>query len=259
MVDLGPYNAFLQGVYVDMDSLFDTRFAVLEQVDPVLALKNLKNGWNSRTVDVFDGIEKKLFDELYITRDNTVLTIAPPTQIIDAVKTWVVKALETIVGSPNGDKVVIFANTWPYNITRAHAREIGTSIQKLVGDTVDVRMINVNIDKIDTKTAKRYFSAMFMYDWDLWLELNTKNGSFEAQRLPDVSLYAPRLYKKGMPTEEDLRNTGHRNVSVFDQFEMLAGPQIGIEFIEPAFFSHYLPTDYIEHYEEMRRVIVGAV
>lgn len=255
MVDLGPYDSFLQGIYVDMDSLFDTRFAVLEQIDPVLALHNLKNGWNNRAQDVFEGIEKKLFDELYETRDNSVLAIAPATQVIDAVRTWTVKALQTIAGSPNGDRVVIFANVFPYQITREHAREIGRSISKLVGDTVEVKMINVDISRICTQTAKRYFSAMFMYDWDEWLEKNTLSGSFERQRIPDVSLYAPRLFKKGILTEEIARQSPNPSISVFDHFEMVAGPQVGIEFIDPAFFSHYLPTDYIEHYEEMRQAI----
>ena len=260
MLDLGPYNAFLQGIYMDMDSLFDTRFAVLEQVDPVLALHNLKNGWNNREQDVFEGIDKKLFDELYETRDNSVLAIAPATQVIDAVRTWTVKALQTIAGSPNGDKVVIFVNVWPYQITREHARKIGKSVSELVGQTVEVKMINVDVKTICTQTAKRYFSAMFMYDWDSWLETNTMNAAFERQRIPDVTLYAPKLFKNAVLNDEArlaMQQLTSNNISLFDQFEMIAGPQIGIEFINVAFFSHYLPTDYIEHYEDIRKAVQG--
>lgn len=258
MLELGPSDAFLQGVYVDMDSLFDTRFAVLEQVDPVLALHNLKNGWNKREQDVFEGIDKKLFDELYETRDNSVLAIAPGTQVVDALRVWVVKALQTIAGSPNGDKVVIFVNVWPYLISKDHARQIGNTVLELVGKTVEIRMINVDIKTICTQTAKRYFSAMFMYEWDVWLETNTTNGSFERQRIPDVTLYAPRLLKKGVLTDElrlQLEQSAAPGVSLFDYFEMIAGPHIGLEFIEPGFFSNYMPTDYIEHYEEMRKAL----
>lgn len=255
MFNLGPYNDFLQGVYVDLDSLFDTRFAVLEQVDPVLALHNLKNGWNTRVQDVFEGIDKKLFDELYKTRDNSVLAMAPATQIIDAVKTWVTKALETINGSPNGDKVVIFVNVWPYNITKVHAREIGNSVHRLVGQTVDIRMINIDPEKICTKTAKAYFSAMFMYDWDYWLEANTKNASFEKQRIPDVTLYAPKVYKQGEPSKEELAMIAKSKANMFEQFEMMAGPQVGIEFIDIAFYSNHMPSDYIDHYEDMRKAL----
>ncbi len=261
MVDLGPYNQFLQGIYVDMDSLFDTRFAVLEQVDPILALHNLKNGWNNREQDVFEGIDKKLFDELYETRDNSVLAIAPGTQIIDAIRMWVVKALQTIAGSPNGDKVVIFANVWPYQITRDHAKTIGQKILEMVGETVEVRMINVDIKQICTQTAKRYFAAMFMYEWDTWLESNTLSGSFEKQRIPDVTLYSPKLFKKSVLTDEArdaLQQHKASGISVFDHFEMVAGPQIGIEFIEVAFYSHHMPTDYLDHYEEMRAAMQPA-
>ena len=84
MIDLGGFNPYLQGVYIDLDSIFDTRFAVLEQVDPVLALNALKAGWGSRQTDIFEGLDKKLFDALYASRDTSVLAIAPRTMAMDA-------------------------------------------------------------------------------------------------------------------------------------------------------------------------------
>lgn len=256
-MNFGPFDTFLQGIYVDMDSLFDTRFAVLEQIDPVLAMINLKNDWSNRSVDVFEGIEKSTFDELYKTRDNSVLALAPSTQVIDAVRNWVIKALGVINGSPNGDKVVVFVNVYPYLITRKEARNIGSAMSLALGETVEVRMLNANPEHITTKVAKNYFSAMFMYDWDSWLEGNTLNGSFEALRIPDVTLYAPKLFKVGMPTEEDMQRTGHPNISMFDQLEMVAGPQIGLEFIEPAFFSTFMPKDLLDHYDAMKAAVTG--
>lgn len=252
MIDLGKYNKFLQGVYVDLDSIFDTRFAVLEQVDPLLALKNLKNGWNTRTNDVFEGIDKKLFDELYQTRDNSVLAIAPRTMMMDAVKTWVLKALATIQGSPNGDSVEVFINVWPYTIDRAHARSIGDSIMEILGNQVTIHMINVPLDKLCTRTMRRYFSAVFMYDYDIWLEGATKAGYFEQMRMPDVSLYGPKLYKNNPPSQEQEREMLNAKMDVFAHFEVTAGPQVALEFIDPAFFSCMLPEDYLDHYDTVK-------
>lgn len=254
MIDLGQYNPYLQGLYVDLDSIFDTRFAVLEQVDPLLALEALKKGWNSRSDDLVPGIDKKLFDELYETRDNSVLAIAPRSMMMDAVKTWVLKALATIQGSPNGDRVEVFVNVWPYTLDRAKAREIGGSIVDILGNQVNVQMVNIAVDKLDTRTAKRYFSAMFMYDYDVWLESCTKLGYFEQCRIPDVSLYGPRLYKKDVPTEEQQRELDANKIDLFSHFEMTAGPQVGLEFIEPAFFSCILPEDYLDNYQTVKDV-----
>lgn len=253
MRDLGPTNAFLQGIYTDIDSLFDTRFAVLEQVDQLLALTNLKKGWATREADVFEGIDKELFDKLYESRDLSVLELAQPTQIIDPIRKWIHSALQTINGSPNGDKVVLFVNVWPYLLTREKAREFGSSISESVGGAIDVRMINVNPEEIDTETAAAYFSAMFIYDWDTWLESNAKSGAFAKRRIPDVTLYAPKIFKKGAPTDTQRLEIEKDKVNVFEHFEMTAGPQIGLEFIEAAFFCHRLPQDYLDHFEEIKR------
>lgn len=252
MIDLGPYNQYLQGLYVDLDSIFDTRFAVLEQVDPMLALEALKKGWNTRGDDLVAGIDKKLYDELYATRDNSVLAIAPNTMMMDAVKTWVLKALATIQGSPNGDTVEVFVNIWPYTLDKAKAREIGTTVVDVLGNQVNVHMVNISHEKLCTRTAKRYFSAMFMYDYDMWLESCTKLGYFEQCRIPDVSLYGPKLYKKDVPTEEQQRELDSNKIDLFKHFEMTAGPQVGLEFIEPAFFSCMLPEDYLDNYEMVK-------
>lgn len=252
MIELGAFNPYLQGLYVDLDSIFDTRFAVLEQVDPMLALQALKKGWNTRGSDLVEGIDKKLFDELYATRDNSVLAIAPRTMAMDAIKTWVLKALATIQGSPNGDTVEVFVNVWPYTLDRAKAREIGETIVDLLGNQVTVHMVNIAVDKLCTRTAKRYFSAMFMYDYDVWLESCTTQGYFEQCRIPDVSLYGPKLYKKNIPTEEQERELANDKINLFSHFEMTAGPQVGLEFIEPAFFSCVLPEDYLDNYEMVK-------
>lgn len=259
MIDLGGFNPYLQGVYIDLDSIFDTRFAVLEQVDPMLALNALKAGWGSRQTDIFEGLDKKLFDALYASRDTSVLAIAPRTMAMDAVKTWVLKALATIQGSPNGDVVEVFVNIYPYMLSRIQARELGASISTLLGDQVTVHMVNIATDKLCTRTVKRYFSAMFMYDYDIWLESSAKLQYFETMRAPDVTLYAPRLYKTAPPTQEQDRELRNSKTDLFSHFEITAGGYIGLEFIEPSFFSCVLPDDYLDNYQNVKKTAESAL
>ena len=40
-----PYDQKRQGIYTDLDTLYDTRIAVVEEVDTLLALRTLQAGW----------------------------------------------------------------------------------------------------------------------------------------------------------------------------------------------------------------------
>jgi hypothetical protein len=83
-------NAAKPGIFVDIDALFDTRLAVLDDLDPLLAAYVLENGYFNREEDSFKYCDFEMFQKLYKARDNDILAKSVITNvkniIVDFVK-----------------------------------------------------------------------------------------------------------------------------------------------------------------------------
>ena len=61
------------GVLIDLDCLFDTRYAVLNEIDPVVTDNLLLNGYYFRNRDEFPNINLHEFRKKYQQRDVNTL------------------------------------------------------------------------------------------------------------------------------------------------------------------------------------------
>ena len=109
-LNLGPVGKFTQGLYADLDSLFDTRFAVLEEISPRLAIENLVNGWQTRKADVPIGMPLEDFQTLYSLRTDETLAKASQTEVLELMRHWVADIVKLSAGSPDKTTVRIFIN-----------------------------------------------------------------------------------------------------------------------------------------------------
>lgn len=242
MVNLGSTSKFTQGLYVDLDSLFDTRFAVLEEVNPMIAIDNLVNNkWQSRISDDPIGLPKVDFDTLYALRTVETLAKASQTEVIDLMKHWVSDVIKQALASPTTITIHLYVNVFPYTLTADEAKEIGAQLQAFFPPDVLFTMINVNIKDLTPALIKRYFSGMFMYDYHLWKEHHAKAGNFKDVKIPDVALYTPAIFHGEKPSEETLREYSEKKIDVFKEWEILSGPIVGIEFVPIQLFSTLLP------------------
>ena len=73
-------------IYVDLDSLFDTRLAILDKIDTRYATLVYEAGYCNRTEDAFPRLSKEAFKKLFDDRDNDVLSRALLTNVIGMVK-----------------------------------------------------------------------------------------------------------------------------------------------------------------------------
>ncbi len=240
-LNLGPVGKFTQGLYADLDSLFDTRFAVLEEISPRLAIENLVNGWQTRKADVPIGMPLEDFQTLYSLRTDETLAKASQTEVLELMRHWVADIVKLSAGSPDKTTVRIFINVFPFELSEKQARELGEQFKAFFPPDVDLTMLNIDPKKITPATAKKYFAGMFMYDYHLWKEHHAKEGNFKDIKLPDTALYTPGIFHGKMPTEAELREYTENKIDIFKEWEMYVGPIIGIEFLPVQVFSTQLP------------------
>ena len=59
-------------IYVDLDSLFDTRLAILDKIDNKYSTLIYEAGFANRTEDAFPRLSKEQFKKLFDDRDNDI-------------------------------------------------------------------------------------------------------------------------------------------------------------------------------------------
>lgn len=228
------YDKKRQGIYTDLDTLYDTRIAAIEEVDTKLALFTLASGWHSRVEDKVPPLSDEVYNELYDSRDVKTLTLASPTFVTEAIRAWVAHAITSMNGTPFAGYVELFVNVWPYKLTREEAREYATKLTETLANQAKVTMLNIDPKSITALDAKMYFSVMFINDWYVWLEERAKQGDIKTTPLPNVALHAPKVCRGAISHGEyELI----KDVDIFSTVQDRLQPIIGLEFLETSFFS----------------------
>jgi hypothetical protein len=242
-LDLGPTDKYRQGLYVDLDSLFDTRFAILEEISPQLALDNLLNGWQTRQSDIPIGIPLEVFKDLYNVRTSETLSKANQTQVIELMKQWVEDIFKQTVSGTKKTIIRIFINVFPFILSETKAKLLGEKIKALFTPDVQFTLLNVDPKLLTPDTVKKYFAGMFMFDYHAWLEHHANEDNFKEIKLPDTSLYTPALFHNQKPSDVEMRPYIESKIDVFKEWEMYVSPLIGIEFLPIQVFSTQLPIE----------------
>lgn len=232
------------GLLVDLDSLFDTRLAILDILDPMLAAHALQNGYLEREDNNFKFCPLPLFNELYAKRDNEVLGRSMMTQVKTIVIDFIKDANTRYKSSKTQAYPSVYINVWPYKISEDAAGELLMPFHKAVGGKVHINLINMHPKDITPEVCKERFSHMIMYDFMEWLMLMGAGGHLQRNPMNEVTLIAPRLYPSGVPTTDDsqTRNEVEPHVCA----ELFFAPYIKLELYVAKLFSASVENNFIE-------------
>jgi hypothetical protein len=230
------------GVYVDLGCLLDFRLSVLAEID-VAQAQSLLNGTDyfNRTVDEFDGFGVTKFKQMYLDRAERIESFlnAPPTQLnlalLEIIKD--IRLQRTNTPYTNGAEVIV--NTYPYVLANEAAEELGIIIHERLLGLAPVTVIHCGPTELTPKYCKSAFSAMFIYDYNEWLEIHHKTIAADlSNRMVEIVLFAPRLLPV-MPVqdEDQQRNSVAFMADKFAQLEKAASPMITLKLLDVRLFS----------------------
>lgn len=209
-----------KGIYVDIDALFDTRFALLSVLSPELARGSFQDKYFTRKQDSFGFIPNRLFRQFYKKRNRDLLKLSRPTSIptliaehIDTVK------LTSLVEKVDGE-VVVFINIFPYVLNDKEIEELRLSFLPYFVNCKNILIMSK--PNIRPEWISKNCMMMIKYDGIDWVNRNIANGELIRHQLMDTILYLPTLMDgKEELTEED-----------FEQVAKLALPCIRMEWLE---------------------------
>lgn len=221
-----------QGLYLNLDVLYDTRLATLEEIDPRLVPLALKANYFQRQEDSFPFVSKDDFTKVYARRDVETLQRALPTDVFRIVGEFLRHSVPECIDNPWGDETEIFLNVYPYKIDKITAQNMLRPLLELAGGVANVSVLNMTDAQVTTRFCYESISLMCLYHWDEWLGEQCRIGNLPKHQIPNVTLVAPKLYWEKVPTPEELRRLQRQGFDPWDGARAQGAGLINLQFAE---------------------------
>jgi len=176
-------------VYIDIDSLMDTKLQTLINISAKIAIEAMDNGYPDRPIDNFGKLSLNNFLYMYSKRDEELLLSSRPTNILEILLETVTALTSDLISIGINDGVEVVINTSAYI--------------KMSEDTINLIKIGIsesldNIAKVTVMRERLSFNDMaeyecvFMSDGLTWLgeELSINLGTLSPT---DTKLVIPTL------------------------------------------------------------------
>jgi len=188
-------------IYIDLDSLFDTRLSLLELLDTKISLSIYDNRlfYDTRIIDEFDYITKDIFDAFYKVRDNLVFFKAIPTNITELVLTDILYIVNNKYLTDESKSITLIVDTSRYKLNNEQKEKLKIYLQevfKLPYLQIEVNEFNI-MDKSPNYINDEIFS-IYKYDGIKWLNeyLQLWNPKELTTNMPSTKLRVPALFDK---------------------------------------------------------------
>lgn len=194
------------GVYVDLDTLLDMRFAFLYRLHPQMADELVvSRDYIKRKKDNYGIIPERMFNAIYEKRsDKKLISEATPTSIASAILPQLLfNKRAAMLGSGDNDIMVLYINTYPYVLTEDEAHDISAyykHIYRLAGnngepiDIIDVVIVSHSNAEITPALLNKLNVDIFIkYDIMCWLGYHIGMYNITDTPIRHVLAYAPAI------------------------------------------------------------------
>jgi len=236
-------GSFSDGVYVDIDALFDTRLGTLAKIDPKLAEKNATPKHNQREADIFEGIGRDEFKVAYKARDLETLACSYPTNAFNMVTHFMTILIEQSIVRPDIKRVCLDINMWPYVLTPELEADFMACFRYRFPRVEKIKLINIAPANLSMARVKSAYKMMIKYEYAEWLEAIV--DELRTCRGPEVFLYSPAIYHEQVPTQKDLEQM-RKSVPPMHPFEATmfeVRPFVGLQLLDVEQFSLVKPIE----------------
>lgn len=183
----------LADVYVDLDSIVDTRLPLLYFLDEELAAKFvIENKYNNRHIDEFEYVTSDIFKSFYRDRNKSLLALATPTNIMSLIKSYYIETVTNnrILGGDG--KITIYLNIYPYELTYDEIVMLEIGLKEAVGDII-VKVVKMGPEELTPNWIIERIHLMIMYSGMEWIEYHVSNLNLIKEPLTLTKLLVPAL------------------------------------------------------------------
>lgn len=224
----------VERIYLDLDTILDTRLGTLARHNQQLASQVLSGPYHERDMDEFPGMSRDQFMQLYAQRDVDTLLHSVRTNVFALMHSISRSQLETNAMGGNFDQITYVVNTYPYDLTAEEMDQLRSVIELVALDTYPVEMVRLTDQELTPKFCKSEYAMMVRYHWGYWVDMH-KDGFLETQ-MPGLTLLAPATYER-RPDLAALKAAGEMHP--FHALELSVAPILGLRLMPVSMFSIY--------------------
>lgn len=243
-----PVPETIQGIYVDLDALLDTRLSTLFLIHEDLVSAALNNGYAERLQDAFTNLHPSLtldkFKELYAGRDNEVLHNASYTRVLNVLKEAVTRLVKMRVATPFATEIQIYVNAYPYTLTEKEEQDIAKSLLYHTSNQVDVQFLRLSDKELLPEYCSKTFSLMIRYDYAQWIDGHAETNAIKYHPLTMVKVLVPERFEVRLPNREEWERMKSGKFDPFKNMEVTWAPIVGLNFLPIGTFSIDLETHW---------------
>lgn len=231
----------MRKLYLDLDSLLDTRLGTLSQLNPLAASRAVQTGayWD-REYDQWERLTGGLVDTpafaaAWATRGRPELEAATVTGIIVVIMQILAMYQRNQVEGLVKEDLALEINLHPYNFELEEMDEL-TSILKhhLYYEDLTVTYCAHPLEQLTPKLLTSAYDTAIMYDFIPWIKHHAT--ALAETRAPDFSLIVPRLF------EQDPHSLSvERKQQEITGFQLWLVEHLDLHFINVANFSMFRP------------------
>lgn len=195
-------------VWVDLDTLLDTRLATLCRIDPELVPVCLSNRYLDRPIDDWEymtnnAITRDTFDEAYRDRDKDTLKEAVPTQMVEFLGKESRRHTERRLTSAEVNNVEVVVNIWPYDFTEAEKTTLIAMVAHYLGEETDITVERQPLEYLTPRLLRDSYSAVVTYEFNEWFRIH--HQELDKGGCPRVTIYGPELFLKEIPDPDTVK------------------------------------------------------
>jgi hypothetical protein len=180
-------------IYLELDTLVDTRARLLFEIDEDGFNKALKTGkYHNRLSDSIGGVSANVFNMIYAKRNKKLLTNALHTPMMDLVGDLYVENLNDYSYSGESGLVTIYLNIFPYRLNQEEIDNLRDGMVRSISEHATVEVVNMDPStEVTPEWVSKTVGYLIMYDGFDWVNRAIMFNKFEGYKCPSVVLLTP--------------------------------------------------------------------
>lgn len=226
-------------IFIELDSLFDTRLGVLYMEFGEKILDILPT-YKKRNIDSFMPLVNNAdFAELYRKRNKDVLRNSMQTNIFGLAKSFVNNAISEMTLNPFPASPRVILNTYPYNLTFDEKQIFLKLLIAKVSSYADIDIVYLPNKDINPKYLNENVELLIKYDYTEWFEDQALHNTYVKHKCPDVKFITPAILNMDSKAlSEVIENEKESPMGTFDSFRFVFADLIDLEFSKPSLFCY---------------------
>lgn len=228
-------------LYIDLDTLFDTRLGVLAHLDEKAAERLVEQDayWDREHTDWWrltdEAITNEQFEEAWVSRGKPQLQASYVSAIIPVLVQMLVdyqKAQEEGVVS---EEMGLEINVHPYDFTAEEMDELTAILRTYITHAEQtITFIDVSLEEMTPEFIKQRYSGMVFFEFHRWIKLHAERIVHTKAR--DLPIVVPKLFEVD-PRELPVEKKKEELIC----FKLWLLDHLHLEFIDARWFSMLRP------------------